>query len=294
MFYSEKSKEAAADEGSRADDNAPMDVDDVEKELAKANLLSGLNLVQGGELIKSCVGLLCIPADPDTLHAAMRLCLRLTRHYQHAESFASLGGVKQLLNLSQSSAFSGFLTLATLLLRHLVEEPETLHHTMEKVLRAYTGPSAAPSTKEFHFLLRVLAPAACRDVQIFSEVCKTFLRADLSLTNKRGDEEDNRLLMKSLPPRPGSNLPQLSGVAREIVCDLLDALTIPVPPEETAAPPPTTEAEAGTAPPATAPPARRFAGRNVRQQELIRNSSSSDLLNHEAEDTVDDARYDFH
>ena len=270
-----------------------MDIDDAEKELMKGSLLSGLSLSQGSELIKSCVGLLCIPADPDTLHAAMRLCLRLTRHYQHAEKFASLGGVKQLLNLSQSSAFSGFLTLATLLLRHLVEEPETLHHTMEKVLRAYTGPSAAPTTKEFHFLMRVLAPAACRDAQIFSEVSKMFLRADLGLTNKRGDEEDNRLLMKALPPRTGSTLPQLSGVAREIVCDLLDALTVPVPPEETAVPPPTTEAEgtATTAAPAAAPPARRYAGRNVRQQELIRNSSSNDLLNHEAEEPVDDARY---
>jgi hypothetical protein len=115
------------------------------------------------------------------------------------------------------------------------------------------------------------------------------LRADLSLTNKRGDEEDNRLLMKALPPRPGCNLPQLSGVAREIVCDLLDALTIPVPPEETTTPPPTTETD-GTVPVAI-PPVRRYAGRNVRQQELIRNSSSNDLLNHEAEETVDDARY---
>ncbi len=289
FFVTEKPKESAVDEATRADENAAMDVDENEKESTKGSQLSGLNTDQGSELIKACVGLLCIPADPDTLHAAMRLCLRLTRHYQHAEKFASLGGVKQLLNLSQSSTFSGFLTLATLLLRHLVEEPETLHHTMEKVLRAYTGPSAAPSTKEFHFLMRVLAPAACRDVQIFSDVCKTFLRADLSLTNKRGDEEDNRLLMKALPPRPGCNLPQLSGVAREIVCDLLDALTIPVPPEETTTPPPTTETD-GTVPVAI-PPVRRYAGRNVRQQELIRNSSSNDLLNHEAEETVDDARY---
>lgn len=271
-----------------------MDVDDVEKELLKGNLLNGLSLKQGSDLISSCVGLLSIPADPDTLHAAMRLCLRLTRYYEHAVNFASLGGVKMLLNLSQTSAFSGFLTLATLLLRHLVEEPETLHNTMEKVLRAYTGPSAAPSTKEFHFLMRVLAPAACRDVQIFTEVCKTFLRADLSLTNKRGDEEDSRLLMKALPPRSGTNLPQLSGVAKEIVCDLLEALTNPVVPEETATPLPTAEGDGAVAvasatASATAPPSRRYVGRNVRQQELIRNSSSNDLLNHEAEDTVDDA-----
>ena len=316
MFFcsTEKAKESNEDAASRTEENAAMDVDEVDKESAKTNLLSGLTPSQGSELIKSCVGLLSIPADPDTLHAAMRLCLRLTRHFQHAESFASLGGVKLLLNLSQSSAFSGFLTIATLLLRHLIEEPDTLHHTMEKVVRAYTGPSAAPSTKEFHFLMRVLAPAACRDVRLFSEVAKMYLRADLSLTNKRGDEEDNRLLMKALPPRPGASLPQLGGVAREIVCDLLDALTVPVPPEETSpalAPVPESDASApstanapGLAAPAAAVPApsaggvpaapsvtRRYAGRNIRQQELIRNSSSNDLLNHEAEDHVDDARY---
>lgn len=263
-----------------------MDVDETEKDVLSSIHLTGLNTEQGNELIRSCVGLLSNSADSDTLHAAMRLCLRLTRHYSHAESFAKLGGVKLLLNLSQSSAFSGFLTLATLLLRHLVEEPDTLYNTMEKVIRAYTGPNAAPSTKEFHFLMRVLAPAACRDVQQFTEVSKAFLRADLGLTNKRGDEEDNRLLMKALPPRPGSTLPQLSGVAKDIVCDLLDALTIPVPPEETTTPSPAAEADGNS----STQVSRRYAGRNVRQQELVRNSSSNDLLNHEADDQTDESR----
>ena len=305
----EKSNETTEEVGRLTDESAAMDVDDTDKDANKTSqTLSGLNSVQGRELIESCVGLLSIPADPDTLHAAMRLCLRLTRHPQHAASFAGLGGVKLLLSLSQSSSFSGFPTLATLLLRHLVEEPETLQHTMEKVVRAYTGPGAAPSTKEFHFLMRVLAPAACRDANLFADVARTYLRADLSLTNKRGDEEDNRLLMKALPPRnTGPNLlPQLGSVAREIVCDLLDALTVPVPLEESGHQvPQSVESEtAGTtstvasatavvsaAGAAPSPAVRRYAGRNVRQQELIRNSSSNDLLNHEAEDQTDDARY---
>lgn len=301
LSLKEKPKDSS-EESSRAEESAPMDVDEVDKESVKTQLLDGLNNTQGAELIKSCVGLLSVPADPDTLHAAMRLCLRLTRQFEHAESFARLGGVKLLLNLSQSSAFSGFLTLATLLLRHLVEEPETLLHTMEKVVRACTGPSTSPNYKEFHYLMRVLAPSACRDVRLFSEVCKAYLRADLSLANKRGEEEDNRLLMKSLPPRPGASLPQLGGMAREIVCDLLDALTVPVAPEEVIPPPVSAETDASTSAPATAAPpsdlpsassssaARRLVGRGSRQQDLVRNSSSNDLLNHEAEEQVDDAR----
>lgn len=109
----------------------------------------------------------------------------------------------------------------------------------------------------------------------------------------------------SLNVKVGVNMPQLSGVARDIVCDLLDALTIPVPPEESAVP--SVESDiavvstaaataavattATTAPAAPAAPAvRRYAGRNVRQQELIRNSSSNDLLNHEAEEPAEENR----
>ena len=308
----ERPKDGAADEASAAaatEDN--MDVDETDKDPAgRAGMLTGLSSSQTGVLVECCVGLLSIPADADTLHAALRLCLRLTRCYAFAESFAALGGVKLLLNLSQTSAFSGFLTLATLLLRHLVEEPETLHNTMEKVIRAYTGPSAAPSTKEFHFLMRVLAPAACRDVNLFSSVSKNLLRADLTLTSKRGDEEDSRLLMKSLPLKMGLSLPQLSGVAREIVCDLLDALTTPVPPEDstpadldgtssvastvstgsTGAAASSGGSGAVTSASTATPTVRRYTRPTIRQQELIRNSSSSDLLNHEAEEVEDPRR----
>ncbi len=41
-----------------------MDVDEVDKDSLKTQLLSGLTGSQGSELIKSCVGLLSIPADP--------------------------------------------------------------------------------------------------------------------------------------------------------------------------------------------------------------------------------------
>ena len=266
-----------------------MDVDETEKDVSSSYLLAGLSMEQGNELIRSCVGLLANLADSDTLHAAMRLCLRLTRDYAHAETFANVDGVKHLLNLGQSSAFPGFLTLATLLLRHLVEEPKTLYDTMEKVLRVFTGPNTAPSTKEFYRLMRALTPAACRDVQQFTEVSKAYLRVDLSLANERGDKEDNRLLMKMQPPCSDS-LPQLSRVAKDVVCKLLDALTIPVPTEETTTPSPAAEADGS----ASSHAARRYAGRNVRQQELVRNSSYNGLLNHEpADDQTDESRLIF-
>lgn len=82
---------------------------------------------------RSSVGLIGKPADPETLHAVMRLVLRLTRDHQYAAQFATLGGSKLLLGLTQASGFQGFTSLTTLIFRHIVEEPTTLCHTLEKV-----------------------------------------------------------------------------------------------------------------------------------------------------------------
>ena len=71
--------------------------------------------------------------EPDTLHAVLRLTLRLTRDNRYAMQFAEQGGAGLLLGLTQASAFQGFTSLATLIFRHVLEEPNTLRHTMEKV-----------------------------------------------------------------------------------------------------------------------------------------------------------------
>lgn len=82
---------------------------------------------------RCCVVLIGVPVEPDALHAVLRLALRLTREHQYALMFAELNGPKLLLSLTQASAFQGFTSLASLLFRHVLEEPNTLRHTLEKV-----------------------------------------------------------------------------------------------------------------------------------------------------------------
>lgn len=84
-------------------------------------------------LIRACVSMISIPVDPDTLHATLRLCLRLTRNHHYAMMFAELKSTRMILGLTQTSGFNGFTPLVTLLFRHIIEDPATLRHTMEKV-----------------------------------------------------------------------------------------------------------------------------------------------------------------
>jgi E3 ubiquitin-protein ligase HUWE1 len=77
--------------------------------------------------------MLGIPIENDALHAMLRICLRMTRKYDNAVTFANLGGIKLILNLTYASHFAGFVSLSTLLIRHVIEEPMVLRQAMEKV-----------------------------------------------------------------------------------------------------------------------------------------------------------------
>lgn len=84
-------------------------------------------------LIKCCVDLISVPVECETLHAVLRLCLRCTRLHEMADIFVNSGGVDRLLALSQASAFTGFTSLCTLIIRHILEDEETLAHSMRRV-----------------------------------------------------------------------------------------------------------------------------------------------------------------
>lgn len=71
--------------------------------------------------------------EAESLHAALRLTLRLTREHKYAVLFADLGGPRILLSLNQSSSFHGFVSLVTLIFRHILEEKDSLRYCMEKV-----------------------------------------------------------------------------------------------------------------------------------------------------------------
>ncbi|KAF0312883.1 E3 ubiquitin-protein ligase HUWE1 [Amphibalanus amphitrite] len=128
---------------------------------------------QCSEILSACVGLLAAGVDADTLQAVLRLCLRLTRQHSLAVRFAELGGIRHLLALRQASSFAGLNTLATFLVRHTMEDSATLRFTMEKVGHGFCAPATMANNtnyREFHYMLRTMAPAACRAPDDFIEV----------------------------------------------------------------------------------------------------------------------------
>ncbi|RXM33250.1 E3 ubiquitin-protein ligase HUWE1, partial [Acipenser ruthenus] len=165
-------------------------------------VIQGLSEDMTTLLIRACVSMISVPVDPDTLHATLRLCLRLTRTHQYAMMFAELRTPRMILGLAQSSGFNGFTPLVTLLFRHIIEDPATLRHTMEKVVRSAVTSGAGSTTsgvvsgslgsREINYILRVLGPAACRDPDCFTEAATNCIRIALPAPRGTGTGEEGR------------------------------------------------------------------------------------------------------
>ncbi|KAM4662647.1 E3 ubiquitin-protein ligase HUWE1 [Discoglossus pictus] len=222
-------------------------------------VIQGLTEEMVTVLIRSCVSMLGVPVDPDTLHGTLRLCLRLTRDHKYAMMFAELKSTRMILSLRQTSGFGGFTPLVTLLFRHIIEDPCTLQHTMEKVVRSAATSGAGSTTsgvvsgslgsREINYILRVLGPAACRNPDIFTEVANNCIRIALPAPRGSGTASDDEFenlrikgpnavqLVKTTPVKP-STLPVIPDTIKDVIYDMLNALAAYHAPEEAEKPEP--------------------------------------------------------
>lgn len=134
--------------------------------------------LQKKNIVKSCVRLMHIPIDKDLLHAILRICLRFTRDFTVAKVFVNEGGIRCLLGMRQTSAFSGYCPLVKMIIRHALEEPVTLSLAMENVLRCRTLKPIPPVYRDCLYLLRQLGGAITRDPDNFLRIAKEVVRLD--------------------------------------------------------------------------------------------------------------------
>ncbi|CAD6224794.1 GSCOCG00005556001-RA-CDS [Cotesia congregata] len=270
-----KFQNASSDDASSGSDSN-MDTEETPSEEKRNNtVVQGLNPIAAPTIVSTCVKLLAIPVDRDTLHALMKVCLRLTRDYNNAQVFAKEGGVKLLLEMTQASSFIGCISLSTLLIRHTLEEPQTLRLAMEKVVRSRTQTNIPPAYKEILFMTRQISSAVCRNPEVYREVCDDILRVDISVLKK--DDTDNRLVVKALPSNHSSATPMVEEISISVVHDLLNALIKPVPvfPDDNTATPTGTPEKKSTNLTTIAATAHGVSATSSRRTDGTRNNAST-------------------
>uniref|UniRef100_A0A674D685 HECT, UBA and WWE domain containing E3 ubiquitin protein ligase 1 n=1 Tax=Salmo trutta TaxID=8032 RepID=A0A674D685_SALTR len=234
---------------------APLDPISERTGTGGAIVVQGLTEDMTTVLIRACVSMISVPVDPDTLHATLRLCLRLTRTHHYAMMFAELKSTRMILGLTQGSGFNGFTPLVTLLFRHIIEDPATLRHTMEKVVRSAVTSGAGSTTsgvvsgslgsREINYILRVLGPAACRNPDCFADTANSCVRIALPAPRGAGTASDdefenlrikgpNAVQLVKTTPLKMSPLPPIPDTIKEVIYDMLNALAAYHRPEERA------------------------------------------------------------
>lgn len=190
-----------------------------------------MDVEQATRVIKVCTQLLVCPNQPpDALHANLRLCLRLTRRPELAAAFIKEGGPQALLSLTQRSSFPGFSSLAMLIFRHCLEEGSLLKQAMEGILKQVLNPAnmtkdgrATLVSRELHYVLRRLGPAACRDLEQFKEMALKYIRLSSAPTKPESYTTTLRTPSCNLKLAPGLPKPELVllNTAQESIINLL-------------------------------------------------------------------------
>lgn len=193
--------------------------------------LCGLEEFSTENIVATCVRLISptLALDRDSIHALLMLCVRLTTKYSNAEVFAREGGIKILLEMKQAGGFGRGTTLANLLIRHTLEEPQALALAMEKVIAARTLQTIPPGYRDLIFMLRRMSSAVARDPEIFKQIARSMLCIDGNALRRGVLGEDYRLIMRSVPATKRTiEKPNESSIAAKVIYDLLQALTIPI------------------------------------------------------------------
>ncbi|PON94002.1 Coatomer beta subunit [Trema orientale] len=131
------------------------------------------------------------------MQAVLQLCARLTKTHALALQFLENGGLAALFSLPRSCFFPGYDTVASAIVRHLLEDPQTLQTAMEwEIRQTLTGNrhSGRVSARTF---LTSMAPVISRDPAVFlkaaAAVCQLEMsggRAVVVLSKEKDKEKD--------------------------------------------------------------------------------------------------------
>ena len=230
-------------------DKDSMDTKDEELLVSHLVDVEFLDEKQCHTIIEALVNFMQLPIDSDSLNANIRLVLRLTRNYGNACFFVEKNGISHLLKIPQFSVFPGFVSMSTLIIRHIMEDSLSLKTSMDKIIRVQAN--SPNSIRELHYMFRYFSPAACRDSDTFKKSAMNILRINIPptmTTPRRLAQDDDRMtpLLRAIAPptsgsgsKSGTNISdgsqnnqqsesstslEISKVAKDIICELLNLL----------------------------------------------------------------------
>ncbi|KAL0353502.1 UNVERIFIED_CONTAM: E3 ubiquitin-protein ligase UPL1 [Sesamum angustifolium] len=158
-----------------------------------------LTMEEGRKVLVIACDLIRRHVPPMIMQAALQLCARLTKSHALAVQFLESGGLVALFGLPRSCFFPGYDTLASAIVRHLLEDPQTLQTAMELEIRQTLSGSRHGGRISARTFLTSMAPVISRDPGVFMRAVAAACQLESSggrciiMLSKDKDKEKEKL-----------------------------------------------------------------------------------------------------
>ncbi|XP_052726153.1 E3 ubiquitin-protein ligase UPL1-like isoform X3 [Vigna angularis] len=114
------------------------------------------------------------------MQAVLQLCARLTKTHALALQFLENGGLAALFNLPRICFFPGYDSVVSAIVRHLLEDPQTLQTAMELEIRQTLSGNRHSGRVSPRSFLTSLAPVISRDPNVFMKAAAAVCQIETS------------------------------------------------------------------------------------------------------------------
>ncbi|XWS51731.1 hypothetical protein CRYUN_Cryun11dG0008600 [Craigia yunnanensis] len=170
--------ESVTQKKSASDGNVKESITSFEKILGKST--GYLTIEESHKLLLVACDLIRQHGPAMVMQAALQLCARLTKTHALALQFLENGGLAALFSLPRACFFPGYDTVASAIIRHLLEDPQTLQTAMELEIRQTLSGSRHAGRVSPRTFLTSMAPVICRDPVVFMKAAAAVCQLESS------------------------------------------------------------------------------------------------------------------
>ncbi|KAI3703777.1 hypothetical protein L1987_73972 [Smallanthus sonchifolius] len=137
-----------------------------------------LTVEEGGRVVNVACDLMKRHVPAMVMQAVLLLCARLTKTHTLALQFLENGGMVDLFSIPKTCFFPGYDTVASAIIRHLIEDPQTLQTAMELEVRQALSGSRHGGRLPPRVFLTSMTPLISRDPEVFMKATTAVCQLD--------------------------------------------------------------------------------------------------------------------
>ncbi|XP_054777632.1 E3 ubiquitin-protein ligase UPL1-like [Prosopis cineraria] len=182
--HTESLPDSSGDLGANGEEKTPSAVDEKQPSMAIENMLEKstgyLSIEEGQKVLDIACDLIKLNVPAMVMQAVLQLCAHLTKTHALALQFLENGGLASLFNLPRNCFFPGYDTVVSAIVRHLLEDPQTLQTAMElEIKQTLTGNRHGGRVSPISFLTS-MAPVISRDPNVFMKAAAAVCQLETS------------------------------------------------------------------------------------------------------------------